>query len=559
MLSPIAPPRRSAVLAAALAAGLLLAHNERALDAQASDAQAPRRLKIADTAARAIDLGLLPQSDDSHTVRSAGDGTASNAGSFSSSSNSGDGGHAPGAYLPGRVIVKFRTTASAAARSSATQAVRANRLPRLAHTDFDLLAIDAADTDTQAPERIARELAARPDVEYAQPDYRIHPRFVPSDPLYVHQWHFRMLDMEAAWELNGGASDAIIIAVLDTGVAYADATHEYTANAFRAGRYVYPALGRVTVPFAAAPDLAAANRFVAPRDFVWQDNDPVDLHGHGTHVAGILAALTNNDAGGAGMAFNARIMPVKVLSGDWDQIFGAPGSGADSTVAQGIRYAVDNGARVLNLSLGRSGPSSPVLEEALRYAVAQGAVVTIAAGNAFEQGNPDEVPARYGATIEGVITVGAVGRDLTRAYYSAVKPYVEVVAPGGDYRARGRDGLIYHQMMDPTGGYLTPLEDNLHPSRYRAPRFDVFAFVGMQGTSMASPYVAGLAALLMQGGVTAPAAVEAAIRRLAEDRGAPGFDEEYGDGLVQPSRTLRGSIRPEGSRPGSLRNTRTRR
>ena len=109
-----------------------------------------------------------------------------------------------------------------------------------------------------------------------------------------------------------------------------------------AGSRRYPALGRITVPFAAAPELAGPNRFVAPHDFIWDDALPVDLDGHGTHVAGTIGQLTNNGVGVAGMAFNVRLMPVKVIGGDWDFIFGAPNEATTSVVAAGIRYAGGN-------------------------------------------------------------------------------------------------------------------------------------------------------------------------------------------------------------------------
>ncbi len=438
--------------------------------------------------------------------------------------------------VPGRVLVKFREGSSPSARTAAARSIGARLASRPSGARFDVLQIEP---DT-IPEAIAGALEATPEVEYAQADYRVYPRWRPNDPLYVHQWNYPLLNMEAAWETSAGADPSIVIAVLDSGVAFTSATFELEAQAFRVGPILYPSLGRVTVPFAPAPDLASEGRFVAPWDFIWGDSDPVDLDGHGTHVTGTIGQLTNNGTGGAGIAFNARIMPVKVLAGEWDEIFGAPSLGTDATVAQGIVYAVDNGARVLNLSLGREGPPSPVLEEALQYAVSRGAVVAIAAGNGFEKGNYDETPARYGPSIDGVITVGAVGRDGNRAYYSAAKPYVEVSAPGGDHRRHGDEGLIYQQMFDPDAAVLWPIASELPPSRYRAPRYDIFAFVGLQGTSMAAPHVAGLAALIMHRGVTDPGAVEAAIKRFALDRGPVGSDPEYGAGLINPTATLRG-------------------
>ncbi len=521
MLPPLTLPARAAALALLLAVSLISISPTGAIGAAGQETP-PSRIETAPTALPAIDRGTrqLPiewhaQLEQFRAQREAGSRQP----------------------VAGRVLVKFHAGASASMRAAAAQSVGG----RLSSRSASALQYDVFEIDEGArPEAVASELASRPDVEYAQADYRVYPRWRPNDPKYVHQWNYPLLNMEAAWEVDRGADDSIIVAVLDTGVAYRAATFEYDVPGFRAGPYIYPSLGRITVPFAPAPDLARDNRFVAPRDFIWNDESPLDVDGHGTHVAGTIGQLSNNGLEGVGMAFNARLMPVKVIAGDWDQILRAPGGGTDDTVARGIRYAVDNGARVLNLSLGREGPSSPVMEEALRYAVSKGAVVTIAAGNSYQEGNPDEVPARYGPSIAGVITVGAVGHEGNRSYYSAVKSYVEVAAPGGDVRANGEDGLIYQQMFDPDAAVLWPIQRTLPPSQYHAPRFDVFAFVGIQGTSMAAPHVAGLAALIMHHGVKDPGAVEQTIKQFALDRGAAGPDPEYGAGLINPPASLRG-------------------
>jgi len=298
----------------------------------------------------------------------------------------------------------------------------------------------------------------------------------------------------------------------------------------------FPALGPTDIPFAAAPDLGGADRFVSPRDFIWNDANPVDLDGHGTHVSGTIGQSTNNGIGVAGMAFNVRIMPVKVISSLWDDVFGSPFEGTDDVVARGVRYAVDNGARVLNMSIGRQGPPAPVVQDAIAYAVRNGAFVAVAAGNDFQVGNGVERLAEFAPQIQGMVAVGSVGRDRLRAYYSNSGPYIEIVAPGGNQRSGGIMGGILQQTYDFSGvdTYLNGA------ARYRAPRFDTFAYQFFQGTSMATPHVAGLAALLMQQGITSPAAIEAAIESFATDLGPSGRDDQYGYGLINPRASLRG-------------------
>jgi serine protease len=437
--------------------------------------------------------------------------------------------------LPGRVLVKFRETADADARAAARATVRTARTSAAPWGDFEVLAIDPA----LDPEAAAATLAGRDDVEYAQADYVAVPLYRPNDPLYGDQWNLPAMQLEQAWDINPGASTAIIVAVLDTGVAFDTATFEFSAPAFRSQGKVYPALGTVSIPFAAAPELGAASRYVAPRDFIWNDNDPLDLAGHGTHVAGTIGQLTNNGVGVAGVAFNVRLMPVKVLADQWDLIFNAPNVGTSAIVASGIRYAADNGAKVINMSLGFDGPATlPAIEDAMNYAVGKGAVVVVAAGNSFEDGNPVEALAEMASRINGVISVAAVGRDLTRAFYSSSRSSVEVSAPGGNIRAGGAAGGILQQTLDPVASVSDPLDAPV--SVYRAPRFDAFRYEAFQGTSMAAPHVSGLVALLMQQGLTQPAAIEAAIKRYATDRGASGRDDDYGYGIVNARATLRG-------------------
>ena len=467
-------------------------------------------------------------------------------------------------YTPGRVIVRFRDGLTADERRSVMRLATPSgeMMPRREHADFDVIRIDEAE-DAEA---VAARFAERLDVVYAQAAYRVHAMtpFVPNDPDYARlQWNLPLINMERAWEIQPQAASTVTVAVVDTGMAYRAATLTANIPAFTNRGVRYPALGTQTIPFAAAPQLVGGgntSRIVSPYDAISRGiNPPLDLDGHGTHVSGTIGQLTNDGIGLAGIAFNARLMPVKVLGGFWDVVFGSAPfqGGSDDDVAAGLRYAADNGAKVINMSLGSSGPPdcgtnpnrsgcSPVIEAAMRYAVGKGAFVVVAGGNEFEDfvppfgTNPTSVLAEIASRINGAISVAAVDPNKARSFYSSTGTYIEIAAPGGSNRGfPGSSGFVFQQTFnfnfvetfDPT---VVP------PSQYAAPRFDILANIGYIGTSMAAPHISGVAAMLIQQGITDPAAIEAAIEQTALDLGTPGRDDQYGFGLVDARAALRG-------------------
>src|SRR4029077_8704018 len=233
--------------------------------------------------------------------------------------------------------------------------------------------------------------------------------------------------------------------------------------------------------------------FVSPHDFIWNGNTPpLDFDGHGTHVSGTIGQLTNNGTNGlgdvahgggtAGVAFNVKLMPVKVLASEWDVIFGAASDvgGSDIEVALGIRYAADHGAKIINMSLGSSGPagSAPVIEDAIKYAVGKGVFVAVAGGNEFEMGNPTSVIAEIASRVQGAVSVAAVDRSKAHAYYSSTGNWVELAAPGGSFRGLGDVGGILQQILHPdfVEVFSSGPQVLVSPSQFVAPRFDVFAY-----------------------------------------------------------------------------------
>lgn len=450
------------------------------------------------------------------------------------------------AHASGRVIVKFRPGASPDVPSLRRASPTAALSVRGANADFDVVRFDPGED----AESVAALLRARDDVEYAQPAYFLHPLLVPNDTLYKElQWNLPLIEMERAWDIQPRAGSAITVAVIDTGVAYTAATITTNILGFRdAAGARYPAILNARIPYAAAPQLGAADRFVAPHDFVNNTNTPLDFDGHGTHVSGTIGQLTNDGIGTAGVAFNVKLMPLKVLCSDWDILFGTPAArcGTDEEVAEAIRYAADNGARVVNMSIGRESPSTcgtnrsqsgcaPAMEDAMNYAVGKGVFFAIAAGNSFQDSNPTETPAEIAGRIQGAVSVAAVDLRKNHAPYSSTGSWVELSAPGGG-GGSGDLGYVWQQTFHPS---YTDTWD-LPVPKYVAPRFDVMAYVGYAGTSMAAPHVAGVAAMLMQQGITDPAAIESILEKFAVDLGAPGRDDTFGFGLIDARAALRG-------------------
>lgn len=316
------------------------------------------------------------------------------------------------------------------------------------------------------------------EVEAAEPLMSYRASFEPNDPDYRKQWNLKLIQMPQAWEKSRGRG--VMVAVLDTGIAYEDHAE-----------------------FRQVPDLQGV-KFARGYDFVNKDSHPNDDHGHGTHVAGTIAQATNNREGVAGVAFEATLMPVKVLNHF--------GSGTSADIAQAIRWSADQGAKVINLSLGGGGRSE-VMERAVEYARKKGAVVVAAAGNTG-QGQ-----VQYPAAYPGAVAVGAVGPGGTRAPYSSWGKELDLAAPGGD-KQQGEEGGVLQNTIDP-----------------RDPSRSIYAYY--QGTSMAAPHVSAVAALLFASGARNPDQVEKALFAGARPAsGDSGWNEQYGHGLLSAEASL---------------------
>jgi serine protease len=396
--------------------------------------------------------------------------------------------------VPGEIVIGFRSGVRLDDIRGLAQAHGLSRLQDL-YMGSESRVARMAQLPDQAVEAVLRVLRRHPLVEYAEPSFMASAFLAPNDALYRHQWHLQSpgagtgsINVQAAWQVTNGSG--VKVAVLDTGVAYenrSDATGTYFA----------------------APDFAGTH-FVPGYDFI--NNDPFanDDNSHGTHVAGTIAQSTHNSIGTAGVAYGASIMPVKVLGRD--------GSGSHATIAQGIRWAADQGAHIINLSLGSSSGST-VLRDALAYAYNKGVTIVAAAGN--NGTGSVSFPAAYD---DFVIAVGATRFDETRAPYSNFGSSIDLAAPGGDVTVdQNGDGIV--------DGVL---QNTFNPSTRNTRDFGYYLF---QGTSMAAPHVSGVAALVVSQllehrGSAPPDIVRSILQTTARDIGAAGVDTFFGHGIV---------------------------
>ena len=363
-------------------------------------------------------------------------------------------------------------------------------------------------------EQMLAAYRANPLVAEAKPGYVATILDTPNDTNYLYQWHMHNTDggmwADLAWNLAPNRGANVTVAVIDSGVAFEDYSTSLSG---------YPQA------FKTATDLAGTT-FVAPWDFNQNDAHPNDDNGHGTHVAGTIAQNTNNAYGVAGVAYNARIMPIKVLD--------YTGNGFDDDIVEGIYHAVANGADVINMSIGFPGsgggdvPCSEIagLNAALDFAHAQGVVLVAAAGN---DGGIVSCPAAN----PNVIAVGAAGYDGLATWYSNNGTALDISAPGGDplvdLSGDGHVDGVLQETFCYDASVLLLL--NLYGS---------FCDVYNAGTSMASPHVAGTAALLLgENPALTPDDVRGYLEGTARERGAPGLGPELRLGSARFGRSTR--------------------
>ncbi len=377
------------------------------------------------------------------------------------------------AVVPGQIVVDARDSLSDADLDALDRKYGVDFRLNSVHADDENLLIADVTPGTEAA--LLERLRKDPAVEAAEPMHRYSINWTPNDPRFKEQWNLKLIGAEKAWDKTRGKG--VVVAVIDTGVAFENDDKCYRARDF------------------------GETKFTKGYDFVNDDEHPNDDHGHGTHVSGTIAETTNNAEGVAGLAFEATIMPIKVLN--------EFGGGTSADIADAIRWAADNGAHIINMSLGGSMPDM-AMRMACRYAAKKGVLIVCAAGNSGGG------PVGYPAAFPECFAVSAVGPSGKLARYSSVGKQVGIAAPGGDKSTGENDGILQNTVLFDTG----QRED------------DYFSF---QGTSMASPHVAAAAALAMSMGVKDAAEVKQLLQRAATPQKPA---EHYGAGVLNAEKTV---------------------
>uniref|UniRef100_A0A832A4D0 Peptidase S8 n=1 Tax=Desulfacinum infernum TaxID=35837 RepID=A0A832A4D0_9BACT len=346
-------------------------------------------------------------------------------------------------WASGRILVQAR----AGIHEAELDAVLGDHGARRLHA-LERLRVHVVQVPPQAEEAIARALSKHPKIQFAEPDALIPPDdTIPNDPKYSSQWHLPLMKAPGAWDYTVG--DGVIVAVLDTGV---DGTH---------------------------PDLSGK---LVPGWNMYDNNaDTSDVYGHGTNVAGVVGAAANNALGVASLAWNAKIMPVRISQPD--------GYAYYSTIASGLTWAADHGARIANISYMVTGSST--VTSAANYFRQKGGVVFASAGNTGALENIAENPS--------IVSVAATTSSDTRASWSSYGNFVDLSAPGSGILTTARGGN----------------------------------YASVSGTSFSSPAAAAVGALLLSVNPTlSPDLVERILEETAVDLGTAGWDIYYGNGRV---------------------------
>ena len=362
--------------------------------------------------------------------------------------------------VPGEVIVLFDDETLTPQAFSSPLPLREVR--RLGPGLGNMRLLEAEGLDGAGTKALARRLEAQPGVRAAFPNWRLYAFAVPNDQYYPYQWHYPAMNLENAWNLETGQASPVTVAVVDSGaVAHPDL------------------VGNLLPGYDFVSDPAIAG------DGDARDGDPTDMGQqsgyHGSHVAGTMAAVTNNGSGIAGVSWGAKVVPVRAL--------GVTGTGTVSDILDGILWAAGqpiagapsnpNPASVINMSLGANigQPCPAEIGAAFRALGDAGIIVVAAAGN-------DNVDAStfFPASCDGVVTVGATGPTGARAPYSNYGTTVDLMAPGGDTSQT----LTVGTSSVPAGVLSTVVDDAAQS----------YSYAFYQGTSMASPHVAGLIALM---------------------------------------------------------------